>query len=377
MTLLLTRLLNSGVVKMAEHTILFVDDEESILKTIKRLFMDEDYRIITANGGQAALDLLNGGETPAVIVSDQRMPQMGGAEFLAKAKEKLPQSIRMVLTGYADVNAAVEAINLGGIYRYILKPWNDDDLKLSVKEAVERFDLVVQNKRLTEELKEKNNQLSDWNKSLEVKVEERTRELQDALSKNQQLNASLKVKIKELEGRDRIQQHLLTIHPLPDTLQLILEVVGEIVKFDAAAIFLADEKKGGDIKLGATLSDMREIKSLFEDTGQGSTFSGYKKALLQSISSGEIALLAREDVWINETVQDKVQIALLPISKGGHALGAVVVARVSNKPISEAYLRVVNSFSMQAAVAISDSLLQQDLPSLESALDDVLNDLPG
>jgi transcriptional regulator with GAF, ATPase, and Fis domain len=158
---------------------------------------------------------------------------------------------------------------------------------------------------------------------------------------------------------------------------LILEVVSEIVKFDAAAIFLADEKKRGDIKLGATLSDMREIKSLFEDTGQGSTFSGYKKALLQSISSGEIALLAREDVWINETVQDKVQIALLPISKGGHALGAVVVARVSNKPISEAYLRVVNSFSMQAAVAISDSLLQQDLPSLESTLDDVLNDLPG
>jgi len=361
---------------MVEHTILFVDDEESILKTIKRLFLDDDYRIITANSGQAALDLINGGERPSVVVSDQRMPQMGGAEFLAKAKEKLPNSIRMVLTGYADVNAAVDAINLGGIYRYILKPWNDDDLKLSIKEAVERFDLVAQNRRLTEELKEKNSQLSDWNKSLEEKVEERTRELQEALGKNQQLNASLKVKIMELEGRDRIQQHLLTIHPLEDTLQLILEVVGEIVKFDAAAIFLIEDE-GKDIKLGATLSDMREIKSLFEDTGQGSTFSGYKKALVHSISSGKIAVLEREDVWVNETVHEKVQIALLPITKGGNALGAVVIVRVSDKPISEAYLRVVNSFSMQAAVAISDSLLNQDLPSLEGMLDDVLNDLPG
>ena len=366
----------NGEVTMVEHTILFVDDEESILKTIKRLFLDDDYRIITANSGQAALDLINGGERPSVVVSDQRMPQMGGAEFLAKAKEKLPNSIRMVLTGYADVNAAVDAINLGGIYRYILKPWNDDDLKLSIKEAVERFDLVAQNRRLTEELKEKNSQLSDWNKSLEEKVEERTRELQEALGKNQQLNASLKVKIMELEGRDRIQQHLLTIHPLEDTLQLILEVVGEIVKFDAAAIFLIEDE-GKDIKLGATLSDMREIKSLFEDTGQGSTFSGYKKALVHSISSGKIAVLEREDVWVNETVHEKVQIALLPITKGGNALGAVVIVRVSDKPISEAYLRVVNSFSMQAAVAISDSLLNQDLPSLEGMLDDVLNDLPG
>ena len=76
----------------------------------------------------------------------------------------------MVLTGYADVNAAVDAINLGGIYRYILKPWNDDDLKLTVREAVERFELVEENKRLTSELKEKNQELGVLNESLEEKV---------------------------------------------------------------------------------------------------------------------------------------------------------------------------------------------------------------
>lgn len=357
-----------------EHTVLFVDDEESILKTIKRLFIDEGYRIITANGGQTALDLIDGGETPSVIVSDQRMPEMGGAEFLAKAKEKLPQSIRMVLTGYADVNAAVDAINMGGIYRYILKPWDDDDLKLSVKEAVERFDLVAQNKRLTEELKEKNKELSDWNENLEKKVKERTTDLQEALNHNKNLNASLKVKIMELEGRDRIQKHLMTIHPLDETLQLILEVVSEIVNLDAAAIFLSDQGTG-KLKLGATLSDMREIKSLFENTGQDCTFSGYENDLLESIAAKKVTVLERDQVWIDETVHEKAQFALLPISKGGKPLGAIVIVRVSDKPFSDAYLHVADSFSMQAAIAISDSLLQQDLPAMAGVLDDVLNEL--
>ncbi|MCK5404869.1 MAG: response regulator, partial [Desulfobulbaceae bacterium] len=110
---------------MTEHTVLFVDDEKNILKALQRLFLDEEYAILTAESGKEALSLLDSGETPTVIVSDQRMPEMDGAEFLALAKERQPESIRMVLTGYADINAAVDAVNRGGIYRYIMKPWND------------------------------------------------------------------------------------------------------------------------------------------------------------------------------------------------------------------------------------------------------------
>ena len=117
---------------MSEPVILFVDDEQNILKSLQRLFITEDYDVNLANSGQEALDMIDDGLNPTVIVSDQRMPEMGGAEFLAKAKEKVPDSIRMVLTGYADITAAMDAINLGGIYRYLVKPWNDDDLKLSV-----------------------------------------------------------------------------------------------------------------------------------------------------------------------------------------------------------------------------------------------------
>ena len=152
---------------MAEKTILFVDDEKNILTTLKRVFMEDDYRVLTANSGQEALSLINGGENPTVIVSDQRMPNMTGVEFLTKVKEKLPTSIRMVLTGYADVNAAMDSINLGGVERYIMKPWNDDDLRSTVRGAFEMHDLRAQNKVLDSGLKQKNVELEQKNKENE------------------------------------------------------------------------------------------------------------------------------------------------------------------------------------------------------------------
>jgi response regulator RpfG family c-di-GMP phosphodiesterase len=124
------------------HTILFVDDEKSIVKALHRIFLDDNYHILTAGSGQEALELLNAGEIPTVIISDQRMPGMNGAEFLAKARKFLPESIRMVLTGYADINTAMESINRGGIYRYILKPWDDEELRLVVRDAVSLFELT-------------------------------------------------------------------------------------------------------------------------------------------------------------------------------------------------------------------------------------------
>jgi len=96
---------------MTMPIVLFVDDEPNILNALRRLFMDEDYDVHTAGNGQEALNLMEGGLRPTIIISDQRMPEMGGAEFLAKAAQIAPDSIRMVLTGYADINAAVAAIN--------------------------------------------------------------------------------------------------------------------------------------------------------------------------------------------------------------------------------------------------------------------------
>jgi len=169
---------------MEELTILFVDDEKNILKALRRLFMDEDYEILIANSGAEALEMIEDGACPQVIVSDQRMPEMTGTEFLIQSREKLPESIRIMLTGYSDINAAMDAVNLGGIYRYVLKPWNDDDLRLTIRDAFERFDLRRKNQWLTSELSEKNKVLEELNESLEQKVEERTKEVQDAYEKN-------------------------------------------------------------------------------------------------------------------------------------------------------------------------------------------------
>lgn len=132
-----------------KHILLFVDDEESITKSLWRLFRKEGYEIYTASSGQEGLERLKEvGKPFSLIISDQRMPGMNGAEFLEKAKEIFPQAIRILLTGYSDMDAIVDAVNKGEIHRYFTKPWNDDDLVLQIRQSLEHYELVVENKQL-------------------------------------------------------------------------------------------------------------------------------------------------------------------------------------------------------------------------------------
>ncbi len=147
--------------------VLFVDDEENILKALARLFLDEPFDVLTARSGEEALNLLKRNRGVAVIVSDQRMPGMSGAEFLEKAKEVVPDAVRIVLTGHADIKAAIDVINKGGAYRYLGKPWNDEELVGSVREAAARFALLCENKRLTEIVHRQNAEIQRWNSRLE------------------------------------------------------------------------------------------------------------------------------------------------------------------------------------------------------------------
>ncbi len=139
--------------------ILFVDDEENVIRSLQRLFIDEGYDIFAVTSAGKGLEILRDNEI-AVIVSDQRMPQMSGAEFLEAARKIRPDSVRIILTGYADAQTAIDAINKGGAYRYIAKPWNDDDLILAVRGAVEQYRLIGENRRLVE-LTKKQNEESD------------------------------------------------------------------------------------------------------------------------------------------------------------------------------------------------------------------------
>ncbi len=171
---------------MTEHAVLFLDDEPNILKAIQRLLRNEPMRVLTATDPNEALDILR--ETPTqVVVTDQRMPSMSGVDFLSAVRDQHADMVRIMLTGYTEMNIAVEAINKGEIYRLITKPWNDDELRATLRQAFDHHDLKTEIKRLNTVAREQNFKLQDMNRNLEGKVRQRTKQL--AL-KNQELSTA-------------------------------------------------------------------------------------------------------------------------------------------------------------------------------------------
>jgi two-component system response regulator HupR/HoxA len=151
--------------------VLLLDDEEAILESLE-LTLGDDYRVFTARTGAEGLEILER-EDVAVVISDQVMPGMSGVEFLERVKERRPDTIRMMLTGYADLGSLTRAINQGQIYRYVPKPWEPDELRMNVKRAVETWQLQAQNAQLTSELASANDRLRRENQYLRREVERR------------------------------------------------------------------------------------------------------------------------------------------------------------------------------------------------------------
>ncbi|ABC27146.1 Type II secretory pathway, ATPase PulE/Tfp pilus assembly pathway, ATPase PilB [Hahella chejuensis KCTC 2396] len=129
------------------YSVLLVDDEPAVLSALSRVFRKESYDILTANNAMEALEIINQRRVH-LLVSDYMMPGMTGADLLRKVKEQSPDTIRIMLTGQADTTAVMAAINEGAVYRFILKPWNDDDLRVTVALALEQYDLIQKNKEL-------------------------------------------------------------------------------------------------------------------------------------------------------------------------------------------------------------------------------------
>ncbi|KAF0179699.1 MAG: response regulator receiver [Nitrospirae bacterium] len=246
--------------------VLFVDDEENVLKSLKRLFLDEPFAILTAGSGQAGLEILK--ETPvAVIVSDQKMPAMIGAEFLAKSCEIQPDAVRMILTGYADVSAAMDAINKGGAYRYITKPWNDEDLVHAVRDALERYRLGAENRRLTALTIEQNEELRKWGAELETYVQQQTIDLSRRNKELEQLAVKLKKNFRDMitaflkimELRDHLlYRHSIQVAALVEGMGKAMGLKAETLELLVSAAQLHDigSLKSPDMSL---LKDMKEM----------------------------------------------------------------------------------------------------------------------
>jgi len=159
--------------------ILFVDDEVNVLRSLRRLFMDEDnYELLFAESGEEGLEILEQEPGVSVVVSDYRMPQMNGVEFFRQVHERWPDTIRIVLSGFADTVAVVEAINIGHVYKFIPKPWNDEELRVNIANAVETFYLNRTNSKLSAQLEERNRELLLINAHLEDVVQQRTQALE-------------------------------------------------------------------------------------------------------------------------------------------------------------------------------------------------------
>lgn len=170
---------------MATTNVLFVDDEINVVRACKRVLRRSGYKIFTTTSHEEALQLAREHEL-SVVVSDQRMPLMEGTELLEQICAIQPAAVRIILTGYADITAAIDAINRGAVYRFLTKPWDDEQLCLTIDHAVEQYNLIEENRRLQVLAECQNEQLKMLNEGLEQRVAERTREVTDLSSRLEQ-----------------------------------------------------------------------------------------------------------------------------------------------------------------------------------------------
>lgn len=160
-----------------DFNVLYVDDEKQNLFSFKTLFR-RDYNILTALSGKEGIEIMDN-HNVQLVITDQRMPEMTGVEFLERICKKHPDAIRIILTGYSDVDAIIKAINKVGIYQYITKPWDNDELKITIDNALETYRLKKENRSLVDSLRKANENLAEYNRTLEEKVKERTLEIEN------------------------------------------------------------------------------------------------------------------------------------------------------------------------------------------------------
>jgi response regulator RpfG family c-di-GMP phosphodiesterase len=200
-----------------QKTLLLVDDEENILSSLRRLLRKDGYRILCASSGQEGLALLEQEPDIDLIMSDQRMPQMTGTVFLRQARKVSPNSVRIVLSGYTDLESVTEAINEGAVYKFLTKPWDDEILRLSIKEALHYKWTIDENRMLQSMLMEVN---------------------QEFASAIEKLNVELSVARHTLD----VRQSIINAIPVP---VLVLFPSGKVYQANNAALNLLEIATGG------------------------------------------------------------------------------------------------------------------------------------
>lgn len=170
-------------------TVLCVDDEKNILNSMKRLLRKHPCNLLTAESGANALELMKANKVH-IIVSDMRMPEMSGAELLEQVALLSPETYRILLTGFADMESVIAAVNKGKIHRYMQKPWDNEELISAIEEGIESVTLKAENLRLQRQVEEQNQLLKHLNLGLEEKVSLRTKQIRSAMARIENNNST-------------------------------------------------------------------------------------------------------------------------------------------------------------------------------------------
>jgi adenylate cyclase len=267
--------------------VLIIDDEKNVLQSLRRLLRVDGYDLHLAEGGPAALEVLAKTEF-AVVICDQRMPEMSGAQVLAEAYRLQPDAVRITLTGYTDLLAAQASINEGHITHFILKPWNDDQLRNIVRQSVAAYRLVQENRRLQALTQKQTEELREWNLQLVAKVQEQTDGLraqtQDLLGLRDRLDRSLRDTVKLVAGMLEVHSPNLGIH---------CRRVAELARKLGAQLDLDDEALR-NLEFAGHLHDIGKLSKLVAETSsQGHGASNAKASRVPPHTEAGYALLAQ------------------------------------------------------------------------------------
>ena len=259
-----------------ERALLLVDDEENIIRSLRRLLRRDGYTILTAASGQEGLEVLKKFEV-GVIISDQRMPEMTGVQFLRQVKEIYPDTVRIVLSGHTDLNTVTDAVNEGAIFKFFSKPWDDDLLRKNVTEAFQHFELSYENEQLRKRLKQSNEDLHNANLALKkhlerqgqtVNIQHRTLQISEEILENLPL------------GVIGISNNGIIALANHRAVELLLGHSGKLVDCDAEQILPAavieaiNNVAGNPIQVNVTLSNDVDCEILITPLGHAATASG-------------------------------------------------------------------------------------------------------
>ncbi|WP_133469373.1 response regulator [Paraglaciecola marina] len=193
---------NDKAIETPPMTVLCVDDELNILKSMKRLLYKQNFQLLLAESGSIALELMEKHKVQ-LIISDMKMPEMSGAALLEKVATKYPETYRILLTGYSDMESTIEAVNKGKIHRYLQKPWENQEIIQAIDEGLSNVRLKNENAKLEKLIKLQNAKLKEQNQNLEGKIQLRTKQIQLALKRIEHNN----------EATQKVLYNLISINP--------------------------------------------------------------------------------------------------------------------------------------------------------------------